>query len=48
MKVRSGVKKICDKCIIVRRRTSAASKGGPVLRVTCVNRKHNQRQGARH
>lgn len=46
MKVRSGVKKMCDKCKIVRRRTNA--KGGPVVYVICQNPKHKQRQGARH
>ncbi|HOO39851.1 MAG TPA: 50S ribosomal protein L36 [Syntrophales bacterium] len=37
MKVRSSVKKICDKCIIVKRHG--------VLRVVCENPKHKQRQG---
>ncbi len=37
MKVRSSVKKICDKCKIVRRR-------GRVY-VLCANPKHKQRQG---
>lgn len=37
MKVRASVKKICEKCRIVRR------KG--VVRVLCENRRHNQRQG---
>ncbi|AFZ68509.1 MULTISPECIES: 50S ribosomal protein L36 [Deinococcus] len=37
MKVRSSVKKICDKCKIVRRH-------GRVL-VICENVKHKQRQG---
>ena len=37
MKVRSSVKKICDKCKIIKR------KG--VIRVICVNPKHKQRQG---
>lgn len=37
MKVRSSVKKICDKCKIIKR------KG--VVRVICVNPKHKQRQG---
>ena len=37
MKVRASVKKICDKCKIVRR------KG--VVRVICENPKHKQRQG---
>ncbi|MBN1494395.1 50S ribosomal protein L36 [Candidatus Peregrinibacteria bacterium] len=37
MKVRSSVKKICDKCKIIRR------KG--VIRVICKTKKHKQRQG---
>ncbi|NIO16315.1 MAG: 50S ribosomal protein L36 [Deltaproteobacteria bacterium] len=37
MKVRASVKKICDKCIIIKR------KG--VIRVLCKNPKHKQRQG---
>jgi large subunit ribosomal protein L36 len=37
MKVRSSVKKICDKCKIVKRQR--------VVRVICVNPKHKQRQG---
>jgi large subunit ribosomal protein L36 len=37
MKVRSSVKKICEKCKVVRRRG--------VLRVICSNAKHKQRQG---
>lgn len=37
MKVRTSVKKICDKCKIIKR------KG--VVRVLCVNPKHKQRQG---
>ncbi|MBE9528901.1 MAG: 50S ribosomal protein L36 [Proteobacteria bacterium] len=37
MKVRSSVKKMCDKCKIVKRRG--------VLRVVCENPKHKQRQG---
>jgi len=37
MKVRTSVKKVCDKCKIVRR------KG--VVRVLCSNPKHKQRQG---
>ncbi|MBI5047855.1 MAG: 50S ribosomal protein L36 [Deltaproteobacteria bacterium] len=37
MKVRSSVKKICDKCkVVVRKR---------VVRVVCNNPKHKQRQG---
>jgi large subunit ribosomal protein L36 len=37
MKVRASVKKICDKCKIIRR-------GGRV-RVICEIKKHKQRQG---
>ncbi|HNY50440.1 MAG TPA: 50S ribosomal protein L36 [Smithella sp.] len=37
MKVRSSVKKICEKCKIVKRRG--------ILRVICENPKHKQRQG---
>lgn len=37
MKVRSSVKRICDKCKIIRR-------NGKVL-VICENRRHKQRQG---
>ncbi|MEC9070006.1 MAG: 50S ribosomal protein L36 [SAR324 cluster bacterium] len=37
MKVRSSVRRICDKCRIIKR------KG--VLRVICENPKHKQRQG---
>jgi len=37
MKVRPSVKKICDKCKVVKRR------GG--LRVICDNPRHKQRQG---
>ncbi|MCU0640574.1 MAG: 50S ribosomal protein L36 [Candidatus Margulisbacteria bacterium] len=37
MKVRSSVKKICDKCKVVRRR-------GRVY-ILCENPKHKQRQG---
>jgi large subunit ribosomal protein L36 len=37
MKVRSSVKKICDKCKIIKR------KG--IVRVLCENPKHKQRQG---
>lgn len=38
MKVRPSVKKICDKCKVVRR------KG--VVRIICENPRHKQRQGA--
>lgn len=37
MKVRASVKKMCDKCKVVRR------KG--VVRVLCSNPRHKQRQG---
>jgi len=37
MKVRASVKRICDKCRIVKRRR--------VVRVLCANPKHKQRQG---
>lgn len=37
MKVRSGVKKICHQCKIIRREG--------VIRVICKNLKHKQRQG---
>ena len=37
MKVRTSVKKMCDKCKIIKR------KG--VVRVLCSNAKHKQRQG---
>jgi large subunit ribosomal protein L36 len=37
MKVRASVKKICNKCKIIRR------KG--VVRVICTNKRHKQRQG---
>jgi large subunit ribosomal protein L36 len=37
MKVRASVKRICDKCKVIRRRG--------VVRVICPNQKHKQRQG---
>jgi len=37
MKVRPSVKKICDKCKVVKRRG--------VLRIICNNPRHKQRQG---
>jgi large subunit ribosomal protein L36 len=37
MKVRASVRKICDKCRVIRRR-------GRVM-VICANPKHKQRQG---
>ncbi|MDD4879130.1 MAG: 50S ribosomal protein L36 [Candidatus Omnitrophica bacterium] len=37
MKVRSSIKKICEKCKIVKRRG--------VIYVICANPKHKQRQG---
>ncbi|MCX7928051.1 MAG: 50S ribosomal protein L36 [Candidatus Omnitrophica bacterium] len=37
MKVRSSIRKICDKCKIIRRQG--------IVRVICSNPKHKQRQG---
>ncbi|HPP87583.1 MAG TPA: 50S ribosomal protein L36 [bacterium] len=37
MKVRASVKKICDKCKIIKRKK--------VVRVICANKKHKQKQG---
>ncbi|MFP4521078.1 MAG: 50S ribosomal protein L36 [Fibrobacterota bacterium] len=37
MKVRASVKKICDKCKIIKR--------NGVIRIVCSNPKHKQRQG---
>jgi large subunit ribosomal protein L36 len=37
MKVRASVKRICDKCKVIRR--------GGVVRIICTNQKHKQRQG---
>ncbi len=37
MKVKASVKRICDKCKVVRRRG--------VVRVVCSNPRHKQRQG---
>ena len=37
MKVRASVRRLCDKCKIIKRRG--------VLRVLCTNPKHKQRQG---
>ena len=37
MKVKASVKRICDKCKIVKREG--------VIRVICANAKHKQRQG---
>ena len=37
MKVRASVKKMCDKCKVIRRHG--------VVRVICPNPKHKQRQG---
>ena len=37
MKVRASVKRICDKCKVIRRRG--------VVRIICTNQKHKQRQG---
>jgi large subunit ribosomal protein L36 len=37
MKVRASVRKICDKCMVIKR--------AGVVRVICPNPKHKQRQG---
>jgi len=37
VKVRTSVRKICDKCRVIKRRG--------IVRVICVNPKHKQRQG---
>jgi large subunit ribosomal protein L36 len=37
MKVKASIRKICDKCKVIRRRG--------VVRVICTNVKHKQRQG---
>ena len=37
MKVRASVKKMCEKCIIIKREG--------IVRVICSNPKHKQRQG---
>jgi len=37
MKVRPSVKKVCDKCKVVRRKR--------VVRIICDNPRHKQRQG---
>ncbi|MFH0791540.1 MAG: 50S ribosomal protein L36 [Candidatus Omnitrophota bacterium] len=37
MKVKASIKKICDKCKIIKRNR--------VIRVICSNPKHKQRQG---
>ncbi|MCX5693951.1 MAG: 50S ribosomal protein L36 [Candidatus Omnitrophota bacterium] len=37
MKVKASIRKICDKCKIIKRRG--------VVRVICVTAKHKQRQG---
>ncbi len=37
MKVRASVKKMCDRCQVIRRHGQ--------VRVICVNPKHKQRQG---
>ena len=42
MKVRPSVKRMCDKCKIVRRRGKT---GKVVIYVICQNPKHKQRQG---
>lgn len=37
MKVRTSIKKICDKCKIIRR--------NGIVRIICANPKHKQKQG---
>jgi large subunit ribosomal protein L36 len=37
MKVRTSVKRICDKCKVIRREG--------VVRIVCTNPKHKQKQG---
>lgn len=37
MKVRTSVKKICDKCKVIRR--------NGIVRIVCENPKHKQKQG---
>ncbi|HSG32315.1 MAG: 50S ribosomal protein L36 [Candidatus Dadabacteria bacterium] len=37
MKIRASVKKICDKCKVIRRKGA--------IRVICVNKRHKQKQG---
>lgn len=37
MKVKTSVKRMCDKCRVIRRRR--------VVRVICENKRHKQRQG---
>ena len=37
MKCRASVKKICEKCKVIRR--------AGVVRILCINKKHKQRQG---
>ncbi|MBW2367154.1 MAG: 50S ribosomal protein L36 [Deltaproteobacteria bacterium] len=37
MKVRSSVKKMCNKCKVVRRKR--------IVRIVCENKRHKQRQG---
>ncbi|MEW5758021.1 MAG: 50S ribosomal protein L36 [Candidatus Omnitrophota bacterium] len=37
MKVKASVKKICDKCKIIKRRG--------IVHVICINSKHKQKQG---
>ncbi|MBU0504295.1 MAG: 50S ribosomal protein L36 [Candidatus Omnitrophota bacterium] len=37
MKVKASVRKICDKCKVIKRRR--------IVRVICSNPKHKQRQG---
>jgi large subunit ribosomal protein L36 len=37
MKVKASIRKICDKCKIIKRRG--------IVRVVCINPKHKQKQG---
>ena len=37
MKVRASIKRVCNKCKIIRRKS--------IVRVICTNPKHKQRQG---
>ena len=44
MKVRSSIKKICQFCRVIRRRTSKGAKGAPSVMVICPNNpRHKQR-----
>jgi len=47
MKVRASVRKICDRCKIVRRgkKRKVGKTKKKILMVICTNPKHKQRQG---